>query len=131
MLWPSIPVSLFLDLMDLDMSFKLSLLGIVVLNALVCILSDKFAERWIVLGLVSRCSLTFQTNEGANKIVFVPQMDEDAQLVEGEVGKGEEETDDRGQDLQGGGEGTLNGSWGVHMFNSGSKFVRKIRLKRK
>jgi hypothetical protein len=36
--------------MALDMSFKLQLLAIVVANALLCFLSDKFAEAWIVKG---------------------------------------------------------------------------------
>lgn len=50
LLFPSIPIALFLDLMAIDMSFKLQLLAIVVANVLLCVLSDKFAEAWIVLG---------------------------------------------------------------------------------
>ncbi|KAL7416022.1 hypothetical protein BDY24DRAFT_337463 [Mrakia frigida] len=50
LLFPSIPVSLFLDLMDIDMGFKLQLLGIVAINALACVAADKFVEGWIVKG---------------------------------------------------------------------------------
>ena len=50
LLAPSIPVRLFLDLMALDMTFKLQLLGIVILNVALCFASEKWLEHALVKG---------------------------------------------------------------------------------
>ncbi|CED85070.1 ca-transporting atpase [Phaffia rhodozyma] len=50
LLSPSLPIALFLDLMSLELSFKLQLLGIVILNVVLCLASERWAEDWIVRG---------------------------------------------------------------------------------
>lgn len=49
LLFPAAPVQVFLDLMDLDMAFKLQLLGIVALNVALCFASEKWAESALVV----------------------------------------------------------------------------------
>lgn len=52
LLAPSVPIALFLDLMTLNRTFKLQLLGIVLLNVALCLASERWAEDWIVKGWV-------------------------------------------------------------------------------
>jgi hypothetical protein len=49
LLIPAGPIKLFLDLMDLNMAFRLQLLGIVGLNVGFCFASEKWAEKALVV----------------------------------------------------------------------------------
>lgn len=49
LLIPAGPIKLFLDLMDLNMNFRLQLLGIVALNVGLCFASEKWAEKALVV----------------------------------------------------------------------------------
>jgi hypothetical protein len=48
LLFPAPPIAVFLDLMTLDLTFKLQLLGIVALNIVLCFASERYAETALV-----------------------------------------------------------------------------------
>lgn len=66
LMFPAIPVQLFLDLMDLSTSFKLKLLGIVALNVVLCFASEKWAEKALVT-LYAKVRNWVRNRRGAHK----------------------------------------------------------------